>query len=52
MKTNIAGITQNMLQARAELKAESAGSTKEQKLSVSFFEMMGQSTASYNAGAK
>ena len=52
MKTSISGITQNMLQARAELKAESAGSTKEQKLSVSFFEMMGQSTASLNTGAK
>lgn len=48
MKTNVSGILENMMQARANVKAESAGDAKEQKLAVSFFEMMSQNTAASN----
>ena len=49
MKTDITGIAKNILQVRSSLKAEASSDPKEEKLSVSFFELMSQNTVSSNA---
>ncbi len=48
MKTDITGIAKSIMQVRSSLKAEASGNSKDQNLSVSFFELMSQNTLSSN----
>ncbi len=50
MKNDISGIAKSILSVRESIRAESAGSTKEPEISVSFMELMNQNGTSPNVG--